>query len=101
VGIPVLIVICARLANPLADDAASAAARLKSELPGRGKEAQKQGEVWAKEAGVKLDSTVSHSSNPHATNADGHRSTPPRPNCTRPMLRLLRRCPRQTPNSRI
>ncbi|MCJ1249513.1 hypothetical protein MMC30_006738 [Trapelia coarctata] len=39
-------------------DAASASAKLKSELPGSGKEAKKQGEVWAKEAGAKLDSTV-------------------------------------------
>ena len=41
------------------DDAASATARVKSDLPGKGKEAKLQGEVWAKQAGAKLDHAVS------------------------------------------
>ena len=41
------------------DDAATASAKIKGELPGSGKEAQKQGEEWASKAGQKLDSTVS------------------------------------------
>ena len=40
------------------DDASSASAKLKSELPGSAKEAKKQGEVWAQSAGSTLDSTV-------------------------------------------
>ncbi|MCJ1471399.1 hypothetical protein MMC13_000038 [Lambiella insularis] len=39
-------------------DAASISANLKSELPGKGKEAKIQGEEWAKQAGAKLDSVV-------------------------------------------
>ncbi|MCJ1227343.1 hypothetical protein MMC12_003998 [Toensbergia leucococca] len=39
-------------------DAASASAKLKSELPGSGKEAKTQGEEWAQKAGSKLDNTV-------------------------------------------
>lgn len=49
--------------NPLLmvalDDAASASAKLKGELPGSGKEAQKQGEELSKRAGAAIDSTVS------------------------------------------
>lgn len=41
------------------DDAASASAKLKGELPGSGKEAQKQGEELSKRAGAAIDSTVS------------------------------------------
>ena len=41
------------------DDAASATARVKGDLPGKGKEAKLQGEVWAKQAGAKLDHAVS------------------------------------------
>ncbi|MCJ1382078.1 hypothetical protein MMC17_005190 [Xylographa soralifera] len=39
-------------------DAASASARMKGDLPGKGKEAKLQGEVWAKQAGAKLDHVV-------------------------------------------
>ena len=41
------------------DDASSASAKLKGELPGSGKEAQKQGEEYAHKAGAAIDSTVS------------------------------------------
>ncbi|TAQ91452.1 hypothetical protein B7494_g186 [Chlorociboria aeruginascens] len=37
-------------------DVSAASAKVKSELPGRGKEAQKEGEKWAQEAGAKIDS---------------------------------------------
>jgi hypothetical protein len=40
------------------DDAASASASLKHQLPGSGKQAQKQGELWAQSAGATLDNTV-------------------------------------------
>ncbi|KAH8596527.1 hypothetical protein B0O99DRAFT_620685 [Bisporella sp. PMI_857] len=39
-------------------DLARASAKVKSEIPGRGKEAQKEGEKWASEAGAKLDSAA-------------------------------------------
>ena len=42
-----------------ADDAASLSAKMRSEVPGRGKEAQKAGEEWASQAGAKIDKTVS------------------------------------------
>jgi hypothetical protein len=35
-----------------------ASAKVKGELPGRTKEAEKRGEAWASEAGAKIDSTV-------------------------------------------
>ena len=41
------------------DDAASASNRVKSDMPGKGKEAKLQGEVWAKQAGATLDNAVS------------------------------------------
>jgi hypothetical protein len=40
-------------------DVSRASAKIKSEVPGRTKEAQKEGEKWASEAGAKLDSAVS------------------------------------------
>lgn len=84
-------------AENVPEDAASASARVKSDLPGSSKEAKKQGEVWARETGAKLDSTVSCSSHTRSTGADRHRSTPPKPNSTRLMPSLPQRCPRQTP----
>jgi len=39
-------------------DISRASAKVKSEIPGRGKEAQKEGEKWASEAGAKLDSAT-------------------------------------------
>jgi len=39
-------------------DVASASAKVKSEIPGRGKEAQNEGEKWAAQAGSKLDSAT-------------------------------------------
>jgi len=39
-------------------DISKASAKVKSEIPGRGKEAQKEGEKWASEAGAKLDSAT-------------------------------------------
>jgi len=39
-------------------DMAKASAKIKGELPGRGKEAQKTGEAWASEAGAKIDSAT-------------------------------------------
>jgi len=42
-------------------DIHSASAKVKSELPGRTKEAQKEGEKWASEAGAKVDSAVDKS----------------------------------------
>lgn len=47
-----------RLTNIFLDDVSSASASLKRELPGSGKEAKKQGEVWAQSAGATLDKTV-------------------------------------------
>lgn len=41
------------------DDATSASAKLKGELPGSGKEAQKKGEELSKRAGAAIDSAVS------------------------------------------
>ena len=43
-------------------DLSRASAKIKSELPGRGNEAKKEGEKWASEAGSKLDSAVRNSS---------------------------------------
>lgn len=45
------------LMSPLGD-ISRASAKIKSEIPGRTKEAQKEGEKWASEAGAKLDSAV-------------------------------------------
>jgi len=42
----------------IAGDIARASAKVKSELPGRGTEAKREGEKWASEAGSKLDSAV-------------------------------------------
>jgi len=42
-------------------DLSRASAKIKSEIPGRTKEAQKEGEKWANEAGAKLDNAVSTS----------------------------------------
>ncbi|KAK0107066.1 hypothetical protein ONS95_003776 [Cadophora gregata] len=42
-------------------DLSRASAKIKSEIPGRTKEAQKEGEKWASEAGAKLDSAVEKS----------------------------------------
>jgi hypothetical protein len=39
---------------------AKASAKVKSEIPGRAKEAQKKGEAWASEAGAKIDNAVRH-----------------------------------------
>jgi len=39
-------------------DLSKASAKIKSELPGRGKEAQKNAEAWASEAGQKVDSAT-------------------------------------------
>lgn len=44
-------------------DTSKASAKVKGELPGRTKEAQKTGEAWASEAGAKIDSAVRF---PHA-----------------------------------
>lgn len=41
------------------DDATSASAKLKGELPDSGKEAQKQGEELSKRAGAAIDGAVS------------------------------------------
>jgi len=43
----------------LIGDLSKASAKVKSEIPGRTKEAQKEGEKWASEAGAKLDNAVS------------------------------------------
>jgi len=40
-------------------DISRASAKIKSEIPGRGTEAKKEGEKWASEAGAKVDSAVS------------------------------------------
>ena len=40
------------------EDASRVSAKVKSDLPGSGKEAKKEGEVWAEKAGQKLDSAV-------------------------------------------
>ncbi|CZT01730.1 uncharacterized protein RAG0_09209 [Rhynchosporium agropyri] len=42
-------------------DLSRASAKIKSEVPGRAKEAQKEGEKWASEAGQKLDNAVEKS----------------------------------------
>ncbi|PVH76201.1 hypothetical protein DL98DRAFT_518092 [Cadophora sp. DSE1049] len=42
-------------------DLSRASAKIKSEVPGRTKEAQKEGEKWASEAGAKLDNAVEKS----------------------------------------
>ena len=47
------------------DDASRASAKVKSEMPGSGKEMKKEGEVWAEKAGRQLDQTVRHS--PHTS----------------------------------
>jgi len=39
-------------------DLSRASAKVKSEIPGRSKEAKKEGEKWASEAGAKLDSAT-------------------------------------------
>jgi len=39
-------------------DLSKASAKIKGELPGRGKEAQKKGEAWASEAGQKFDNAA-------------------------------------------
>ena len=41
-----------------AADAHSASARIRSELPGRGKEAEKEAEKYGAEAGAKIDQAV-------------------------------------------
>lgn len=40
-------------------DAHKASAKIKSELPGRGSQAQKEAEAYGKQAGAKFDSAVS------------------------------------------
>jgi len=40
-------------------DLSKASAKVKSEVPGQGQRAQKEGEKWAAEAGAKVDSAVS------------------------------------------
>ncbi|EKD16536.1 calcofluor white hypersensitive protein [Drepanopeziza brunnea f. sp. 'multigermtubi' MB_m1] len=48
--------------HPLSDpDLSRASAKIKSEIPGRAHEAQKEGEKWASQAGAKLDSAVEKS----------------------------------------
>jgi hypothetical protein len=47
------------IANKLPGDLSKASAKVKSEIPGRSKEAQKDAEKWASEAGSKVDSAVS------------------------------------------
>lgn len=42
-----------------AADVSKASAKVKSEVPGRTNQAQKEGEKWASEAGAKVDSAVS------------------------------------------
>jgi len=42
----------------LESDVSRASAKIKSEVPGRTKEAQKDGEKWASEAGAKLDNAT-------------------------------------------
>ncbi|KAI9054095.1 hypothetical protein LZ554_001266 [Drepanopeziza brunnea f. sp. 'monogermtubi'] len=42
-------------------DLSRASAKIKSEIPGRTHEAQKEGEKWASQAGAKLDSAVEKS----------------------------------------
>ncbi|KAI9673065.1 MAG: hypothetical protein M1829_004379 [Trizodia sp. TS-e1964] len=39
-------------------DASRASAKVKSELPGSGKQIEKKGEEWATRAGAKIDSTI-------------------------------------------
>lgn len=39
-------------------DVSKASAKVKSEMPGRANQAQKQGEAWATEAGAKIDSAT-------------------------------------------
>jgi hypothetical protein len=46
-------------ANAITGDISKASAKVKSEIPGRGKEVQKDAEKWASEAGSKVDSAVS------------------------------------------
>jgi hypothetical protein len=41
-----------------------ASAKVKSELPGRGKEVEKKSEAWASEAGAKIDNAVRTSPTP-------------------------------------
>ncbi len=43
----------------LPGDFSRASAKVQSELPGRGKQAQKEGEKYAAEAGAKIDAAVS------------------------------------------
>ncbi len=40
-------------------DLSRASAKIKSEVPGRTKEAEKEGEKWAAQAGAKVDAAVS------------------------------------------
>jgi hypothetical protein len=75
-------------ANVHPDDAARVSNKLQSGLPGSGKEAKKQGEVWAAEAGSKLDQTVSHrhkTANFRAIADLCGRSPTPKPRAARPM----------------
>lgn len=48
------------LANKVPGDLSKVSAKVKSEIPGRTKEAQKDAEKWASEAGSKADSAVSN-----------------------------------------
>jgi len=47
------------IAKEFLGDISRASAKIKSEIPGRGTEAKKEGEKWASEAGAKVDSAVS------------------------------------------
>lgn len=46
------------LSTPLIADAHKASAKIKSELPGRGQQAQKEAEAYGQQAGAKFDSAV-------------------------------------------
>ncbi len=91
-------------------DLSKASAKVKSELPGRGTEAQKDAEKWSSQAGAKVDSAVSDSnlpsrlychqlcitsaSSPHSlfsnTVSQVHSLTEPRTRSTKPASKLQR-----------
>ena len=51
--------LCCRLADPGIADAHKLSAEVKHDLPGRGKEAEKKGEVFTSQAGREIDKAVS------------------------------------------
>jgi hypothetical protein len=51
--------VCPNVYSLSTADLSKASAKIQEQIPGRGKEAKKEGEKWASEAGAKLDSAVS------------------------------------------